>query len=62
MFLPETYSQNPAMVDTESLGFSPVHSIRFATILSGRHISAETEATQTIVVLELQKDNLAKTQ
>ena len=51
--LSETYFQVPAMVDTESPGFTPVHSARFATIPSGRHVSAETEATQTLVVLQL---------
>ena len=30
------------MVDTETPGFAPVRSTRFATILSGRHMSAET--------------------
>ena len=42
------------MVHTESSDFAPVYSSRFATIPSGRHISAETEDTQTLVVLELQ--------
>ena len=42
------------MVDTESLGFTPFHSTRFAMISSGRHVSAETEATQALVVVELQ--------
>ena len=42
------------MVYTESPGFAPVHSARFATISSGHRVSAETEATQTLVVLELQ--------
>ena len=32
------------MVVTESLGFAPVHSARFAMIPSVRHVSAETEA------------------
>ena len=41
------------MVDTESPGFAPVHNARFATILSGRHVSAETKAPQTLVVLKL---------
>ena len=39
---------------TQSLGFAPVHSARFAMIPSGHHVSAETEATETLVVLELQ--------
>ena len=42
------------MVDTESPGFAPVHSTRFAMISSGHHVSAETEATQALVVVELQ--------
>ena len=42
------------MVDTESPGYASVHSARFAMIPSSRHVSTETEATQTIVVLELQ--------
>ena len=51
------------MVDTESPGFAPVHSARFATIPSDRRVSAETEAklTQTLVVLELQYNNLGTT-
>ena len=42
------------MVDTESSGFAPIHSTQFATIPLGCHVSTETEATQTLVVLELQ--------
>ena len=55
MPLSETYSQGLAIVDTESdsPGFVSVHSAEFATIPSGRRVSAETEATQTLVVLEL---------
>ena len=54
MPLSETHFQGPAIDDTESPGFAPVHSTRFTTILSGRHVSAEAESTQTLVVLELQ--------
>ena len=32
MSLSKTYFQGPAMVDTESLGFPPVHGARFATM------------------------------
>ena len=51
MCLSEAFFQAPA---TESPGLAPVHSAQFATIPVGRHISAETEATQTLVVLKLQ--------
>ena len=54
MSLSESYFQGPAMVNTELPGFTPVHIARFATVLSGCHVSAETEATQTLEVLELQ--------
>ena len=51
MSLSEAYFQGPAMVNTESPGFAPVHSTRFATVPSGRHVSAETETTQTLSIV-----------